>query len=110
MLRADVGVANLSVVPDPKASVDEKIPPRRFTDGQLAKASRVSSTIDCECPQHLGDLLTSLTAFERYSSECESRSPEDEALHRFLHQTTAQARAMMEHALEEVIEAEGITL
>ena len=111
MLQTDVALtSHSSSAPKSLDIVDEKIPPRRFTDKQLARASEVSTTIECECPQHLGSLLTSLTAFEKYSSECESRSAADEALHRFLHQTTAQARAMMEHALQEVVEAEEITL
>lgn len=111
VLQTDVALtSHSSSAPKSLDIVDEKIPPRRFTDKQLARASEVSTTIECECPQHLGSLLTSLTAFEKYSSECESRSAADEALHRFLHQTTAQARAMMEHALQEVVEAEEITL
>ena len=110
VLQADVGVATRASAPAPASNTDGTIPPRQFTDKQLAKASQASTTIECECPQHLGSLLTSLTAFEKYSAECESRSPKDEALHQFLHQTTAQARSTMEHALKEVIEAEGITL
>ncbi len=111
VLQTDVALASRgSFAPKPTEATDEGIPPRRFTDKQLASASQASTAIECECPQHLGNLLTSLTAFEQYSAECESRSLEDEALHRCLHQTAAQARAMMEHALQEVIEAEGITL
>ncbi|NCF86742.1 MAG: MerR family transcriptional regulator [Verrucomicrobiaceae bacterium] len=111
VLRADVAMASRSSsAAKPIAVSNERIPPRRFTDQQLAKASQASTTIECECPHHLGSLLANLTAFEQYSSECESRSLADEALHRFLHQTTAQARSMMEHALQEVIDAEGITL
>lgn len=111
VLQADVALSNRAATPaKPLDTNDDRIPARRFSDKQLARASQVSTAIECECPQHLGSLLTSLAAFEQYSSECESRSPEDEALHRFLHETTAQARAMMEHALQEVIEAEGISL
>ena len=33
---------------------------------------------------------------------------EDAALHRYLHQTTAQARALIEVALQRVAEAEGL--
>lgn len=90
--------------------VQGDIPARLFTDHQLAAAAQLSTAIECECPQHLGRLLSSLTAFEAYSAACESRSPEDEALHSFLHQTTAEARLMMEKALAKLIEAEGIRL
>jgi DNA-binding transcriptional MerR regulator len=111
VLRADVSMASRKYSTSSSVEMrDQEVPTRLFTDKELAKASQVSSTIDCECPQHLGNLITSLTAFEKYSNECESRSPDDEALHRFLHQTTAQARALMEHALQEVIDAEGIDL
>lgn len=84
------------------------IPPRRFPPGQLARIARSSPTMACECPHHLVDLVNSLVAFERYSAECESRSPSDAALHALLHSITATARALMESGLERVIEAEGI--
>ncbi len=86
------------------------IPPRRFSREQLAKLSRISSTVQCECPQHLGKLLSDLTAFEQYSLECENRSPEDARIHAFLHLSTARARALLEEALSRVLESEGIRI
>lgn len=102
-----------SYAPLPEVEAEDTVEtsiPRKFSDAQLAQAAEIASAIDCECPQHLGQLLFSLTAFEQYSAECESRNAEDEALHRFLHHTTAQARALMEGALERLIEVEEITL
>ena len=64
----------------------------------------------CECPHHISDLLVRLGNFETYSAECESRSPVDAALHQYLTQVTGNARAMMEIALERVVEAEGIAM
>ena len=109
-LQADVALAErkggeTSAVPEPEQIEDLE---RLFTDVQLAKLSKISSTIDCECPQHLANLLFALTAFERYSAECENRSPEDEKLHAYLHRTTSRARHTMEIALREVLEAEGL--
>tara|TARA_R110002096_G_scaffold273422_9_gene467297 strand:- start:34919 stop:35890 length:972 start_codon:yes stop_codon:yes gene_type:complete len=95
----------VQVVPDGVA-----IPIRKFTDQQLAKVIKVSSSIQCECPQHLASLLFSLTAFEAYCAECENRSPEDAQLHAYLHESTASSRASIEQALERVIEAEGIQI
>ena len=86
------------------------LPPRRYSSEELARISNISTSIKCECPHHLADLIVSLSAFESYSAECESRSPEDAALHAYLHATTAQARALLETALERVVEAEGIEL
>ncbi len=84
------------------------IPPRRFNTQQLANLASVSTSIDCECPHHLAQLVTDLSAFEIYSANCVSRGEEDEALHRYLHRTTAEARAIIEQALEYVAKAEKL--
>lgn len=84
------------------------IAPRRFSNLQLLHLAQASTTIDCECPHHLAQLVGDLTAFEVYSANCASRDKEDAALHRYLHQTTAQARVLIEVALEKVADAEGI--
>lgn len=88
--------------------IDGEIPPRLFTATQLAKLARISTTIDCECPQHLASLVNDLSAFEIYSGNCASRSVEDQALHRFLNVVTAQARRQFEEALQRVILEEGL--
>jgi len=87
-----------------------EIPPRRFTDRDLVKLGDMDSAVQCECPQHLARLLSSLAAFETYSQRCESRHEEDAALHAYLHRTTARCRSEMETALAEVLRQEGITL
>ena len=88
--------------------VSGPIPPRRFNHQQLARLTRASTAIDCECPHHLAQLAGDLTAFEVYSAQCANRDEDDAELHRYLHQTTAQARALIEDALQRVAEAEGI--
>ena len=84
------------------------IAPRRFNNQQLTNLAQASTAIDCECPHHLAQLVGDLTSFEVYSANCANRDEDDAALHRYLHQTTAQARALIEIALERVAEAEGI--
>ncbi len=86
----------------------EPLPPRRFDQGALVRIATASSTVRCECPHHLVDLISSLAAFEAYSEECEIRSRDDAALHAYLHAASARARSLMETALARVIEAEGI--
>lgn len=94
----------------PRLEAIESVPERIFTPQQLARCSAISSTVECECPQHLAGVLQALSAFENYSRECEDRNPEDALLHAFLHRTTAQVRHTMEDALREVLHAEGIEI
>lgn len=98
-LRSDDGEWNFS----------GEIAPRLFNQQQLANLANTSSSIDCECPQHLAQLVSDLSAFEIYSANCASRDNDDAALHRYLHQTTAQARALIEVALEKTADAEGLS-
>jgi DNA-binding transcriptional MerR regulator len=95
---------------DVEVGLIEESPERLYDDRQLALAATISTAIKCECPHHLADLILSLCHFEEYSARCESRSREDEALHAYLHLTTAKARYLMEQALQKAIEVEGIDL
>lgn len=86
------------------------VPARRFDENTLDAISRAASNIQCECPRHLVDLLLMLNSFERYSEQCESRNSVDAALHADLHASAAQARVMLEQALERLAYAEGLPL
>jgi len=103
-----------SILPAPAATEGTVMtlpaPPRRYNDEMLSRLAALSSTVKCECPMHLAELIASLSGFERYSAECESRSPRDAALHAYLHATASQARHMIEDALDHVIEIEDINL
>ena len=85
-----------------------EIPARRYSRHQLGRLAVVQSSVDCECPTHLAELVERLSTFEEYSADCENRNREDAALHAFLHATTAQARSLIEDALDRVVEAEGL--
>ena len=86
------------------------VPPRRWDDAALADFAGLSSTIACECPRHLAELLMQLSHFEAYSADCEHRSAADAALHAHLRQVTATSRAQFEAALEHVALHEGLIL
>jgi hypothetical protein len=115
ILRAFAPGAPLRPRPErsPNASAEQTdvsapIAPRRFDSKQLATLAHASTAIDCECPHHLAQLVSDLTAFEIYSASCANRDEEDAELHQYLHRTTAQARALIEAALQRVADAEGI--
>jgi MerR family transcriptional regulator, light-induced transcriptional regulator len=95
---------------DQPAGVEPSVPPRRWSDAALVDFAGRSTTVACECPRHVAELLVQLAHFERYSAECENRSPADAALHAYLGQVTADARARFEAALERVALHEGLLL
>ncbi|WP_144109864.1 MerR family transcriptional regulator [Paraburkholderia sp. BCC1886] len=80
---------------------------RRYDDIELEAIAGRSSTIACECPRHLAELVMKLSAFERYSDTCVSRSAQDAALHRYLGDVSNRACAMVEAALERIAREEG---
>jgi len=83
---------------------------RRFDDATLTDFAGLSSTIACECPRHVAELLMQLSNFEAYSAECENRSPGDAALHAYLKRVAGASRALFESALERVAIQEGLML
>lgn len=106
----DRSVKEFSKEPAPEVRSVSDIPPRRYSDDQLAEVARTSVNLQCECPQHLSNLLQSLNAFETYSAECENRNEADAELHAYLHRSTAASRTAIEEALSRVLEAENIQI
>jgi MerR family transcriptional regulator, light-induced transcriptional regulator len=92
------------------APPSQVVPPRRWDDATLAHVIGLSSTVACECPRHVAELLLQLLHFEAYSAECERRSTADAHLHAHLRQTAAASRALFETALEQVALHEGLVL
>ena len=85
-------------------------PPRRWDDTVLADIAGLSSTVACECPRHVAELLMQLSHFEAYSADCLQRSPADATVHAHLVQVAAASRALFEGALERVAQHEGLLL
>ncbi|QJD93032.1 MerR family transcriptional regulator [Duganella dendranthematis] len=84
--------------------------PRRLNDEELAALAAASSSINCECPRHLADILLMLTSFERYSAQCANRNATDAAMHDDLARSAGHARMLMEDALERLAYAEGLPM
>jgi len=96
--------------PRDAAQPNPAVPPRRWDDAALADFAGLSSTIACECPRHLAELLMQLAHFEAYSAECRHRNVADAELHAYLQQVAATSRARFEAALEHVALHEGLIL
>jgi hypothetical protein len=94
----------------PAIAAPAEIAPRRFTREQLGRLREIESRVECECPNHLSELLLSLGAFEDYAAACESRNSEDARIHALLHHSTAAARRIVEDSLVELLRHESIVL
>lgn len=81
-----------------------------FSDQQLERLRQITSRVQCECPQQLAMLISTLVAFERYTVECASETPADAALHGRLAEASERARRGLERSLRQLLKAEGISL
>jgi hypothetical protein len=117
LLRAHIFLFTLDDTLPPKRSVGDSpmsqpaIPkPPRYTPEQLGKLLEISSKVQCECPNHLAQLVSGLQAFESYSKTCENRDDKDREMHALLYRQTGAAREVMEEALAALVKHERIQL
>lgn len=89
---------------------EQTVSPPLFDDAALTQFAGLSTTVACECPSHLAELLLQVSSFEKYSSECANRSVADARLHAYLQHVAGSARMLFEKALEQVAIAEGLPL
>jgi len=97
----------------PPVSMDlsqQTVSPPQFDDAALTHFAGLSTTVACECPSHLAELLLQISSFEKYSSGCANRSAADARLHAYLQHVAGSARMLFEKALEQVANAEGLPL
>jgi len=112
---AEATQVKAAVTPDLSSSSgtslhDMTVLPPRFDESALTHFSGLSTSVACECPSHLAQLLLQVSYFEKYSGECANRSSDDAQLHAYLQQVTGTARMLFEKALERVAIAEGLPL
>ena len=107
---AEIVTAPELTIPSAKSPTQQTIQPPRFGDAALTQFAGLSSSMACECPSHLAELLLQVSYFETYSGECANRSAADAQLHAYLQQVAGTARMLFENALEQVAIAEGLPL
>lgn len=95
---------------DDAAALELDPPPPRLSRESLARMSIAHPRASCGCQKNLVDVALSLRALEDYLNGCESRSVEDEALHRTLWRKVGVARSSIEEAIEHFAGVEGIEL
>lgn len=90
--------------------IEQPAPMRRFNDYLLSALQDIQSTVECECPNQVADLVLALSAFETYSAQCQNKNEKDANMHRLLARVTGHARAVMEYGLKELCAFENIDL
>jgi DNA-binding transcriptional MerR regulator len=110
-LAALMGVAPATAAAlPPSPSPPLQVEPRCYGDEALAALAELPSSVACECPRHMAEIVMQLAGFERYSAECLSRSPSDAELHRQLGHVAGVARTLFERALQRLVAEEGLVL
>lgn len=94
--------------PEQPATNPQELTPPRFSTETLLQLAQLKSSVYCECPSQLADLLLNVTAFEQYSAQCANKSPEDAKLHKRLEHDAAKARLLLEAAMAELIRHEQL--
>jgi DNA-binding transcriptional MerR regulator len=77
--------------------------PRYFDESELDNAANMKNILDCECPNHISEIIKKLNEFENYSQQCGADNWNQAATHACIYAYTCQARSLMEQALMAVI-------
>jgi DNA-binding transcriptional MerR regulator len=89
----------------------ENVPPtQKYPIETLLKLSHIESSVFCECPRQLAQLLLSVASFEEYSAHCANRDSNDALIHRRLQSDAAIVRSLLEDSLARLLSYEGIDI
>jgi len=80
---------------------------RRFSDQQLEQIIEEATIYMCACPGQVAVQLRSLRELFRYQGNCEIDPGNEPAVHQAIAAATAQAYAVMEDCLDQVLTLEG---
>ena len=80
---------------------------RRFSDQQLEQIIEEATIYMCACPGQVAVQLRTLRELFRYQGNCQIEPGNEPAVHQVIAAATAQAYAVMEDCLEQVLTLEG---
>ena len=110
-LQRPLASAPAATRPAPGNSLEDgPVVAARYPRAVLLALRDMSTTIQCECPNHVAELVERLMAFEVYSKSCENRDDADAAVHRDLWFASARARHIMEDALDRLLKHERLVI
>lgn len=83
---------------------------QKYSIETLLNLTRIESSVFCECPRQLAQLLISVASFEEYSAQCANRDSNDALIHRRLQSDAATVRSLLEESLARLLSYEGIDI
>lgn len=110
LIQDRIGARTIDTPPPGPNAENGPVTAPRYSRPVLIALRDLSTAIQCECPNHVAELVDRLMAFEQYSKDCENRDDADARVHRALWFATARARRIMEDALEQLVKHEGIVI
>lgn len=104
-----LGVPRGVPLPAPAVAPGETLPALsapQYDEATLADLATRTTSVACECPAHVAELLLRLQQFEAYSADCEHRDDQDRQLHEQLHRLAGSARMLLERGMHLLTEHE----
>ncbi len=87
-----------------------KTTPKRYDDSQLLAIASVAKDYGDSSTRHLVSLISSLNAYEQYTTEQVLEAPEEAELHCRIREDVSFARAQLEHSLGNIITTRAIPI
>lgn len=79
----------------------------KLTENALAELAKYADLLDCECPNHLMDILAKVREFEAYTSSCIDKYPKDAATHKWLQKSAANLDSLLSNTIIQLARMEG---
>lgn len=66
------------------------------------------SSLACECPRHLVEILAKVREFQKYEVDCQNASEKDRAVHEWLYQAAINIDQMLSATIIQLARLEGM--
>ena len=67
-----------------------------------------ASVLDCECPQHLIDILNSIRDFKKYEQTCINKNDKDKETHEWLYEAATNLDQMVSNTIVQLARLENM--
>jgi hypothetical protein len=79
-----------------------------LTEESMQKILEHSSTLDCECPKHLIEILNKVKNFKKYEQSCINKNDQDKETHEWLYDATENIEQMISTTIVQLARIENM--